>query len=593
MSFALLVPLLLALGMCFIPVWLLRRINLDQAQDYFVASQNTRPEVVRNASIAYAVRMAAFGPLFAWGASGDLWPAIIASLFFALGIYSIYLLRKPLLVFMDRALSRDQSITVHEFIAQQHGNDSRVRLLTASLTLFALMGLLVGEAVGVAAFVRAALPENANAVHLFMLGALVSTVLYATIAGHAGVMHSAQLQLGMLHLSLFGLTALLLYLHISALAPAPVHGTFAVVFVAACGAVMLYYRRSRYVDTNAIGGGRLLSRLEKILNIFITVMIVMVIVTATMQLSTAGLPTIVDNSIAALRVETSVPGVGLIALCLAPLCYPLVDVTNWQRLAGLRKSTQASVADADRGCDVLRRVFAMYAVESFLVWLFICMLGAIAVVAMQTQGGVNVLAIFVAQLVAHDNVVTAAALALLLIGVFAIALSTMSVLFSAGLCTIRYDIMPALWPELAPGHGQPSKETTARRRTLVAGGALGLVVVTVSGIADRFLPISFASSTFLAVLLAVACAQLAFAPLVLGAIVAHMRGRVGNLNAAWAMSVPVVGVTGSVAALAVYVTTGTEAWLWAAVPVCVGAAFMLFAVAAYLNARQIRMRTHS
>ncbi|MGI8895185.1 MAG: hypothetical protein ACR2HE_05965, partial [Casimicrobiaceae bacterium] len=72
MSFVTFIPLMLALGICFIPVWLLRDAKHRRAQDYFVSSQQTRPEVVRNSSIAYALRMAAFGPLFAWGASGDL-----------------------------------------------------------------------------------------------------------------------------------------------------------------------------------------------------------------------------------------------------------------------------------------------------------------------------------------------------------------------------------------------------------------------------------------------------------------------------------------------------------------------------------------
>src|SRR5262245_6030377 len=136
-------PLVVALGICLVPVWLLRQRRRGRAQDYFVASQRTRPEVVRNASTAYALRMAAFGPLFAWGANGDLWPAIIVSGCSGLGIWLIYVLRGPLAEFLDGALSEDRSNTVHEFIARQHGGDQRVRLAAASLTLLALLGLIV------------------------------------------------------------------------------------------------------------------------------------------------------------------------------------------------------------------------------------------------------------------------------------------------------------------------------------------------------------------------------------------------------------------------------------------------------------------
>jgi hypothetical protein len=592
MSFVTFLPLVLALGICFFPVWLLRYPDHRRAQDYFVSSQYTRPEVVRNSSIAYALRMAAFGPLFAWGASGDLWPAIIGSAFFGLGVYLIYILRQPLLEFLDGALSRDQSITVHEFIARQHGNDPRVRLLAASLTVFALLGLLVGEALGVAAFLKPMLPGSGAAVYLFVFAALLLMVLHAILSGHSGVMHSAQLQLGMLYLGLFGSTALLLYLHVSALTPMPPHGTFAVVFVAVCCAIMLYYRRSKYVDTDPIrratsntdpghqsSGARLLSRFEKILNPCLSVLVVLIIVVALMEFYAAGLPTIVRDSAAALQKGTRVPGVGLIALCLLPLFYPLVDVTNWQRLAAVQKDMSSSGVEPGRRSAVLRGVFGIYAVESSLVWLFMCMLGAIAVIAIETPDGADVLQVFVAQLISEDNEVTVVALPLLLICVFAVALSTMSALFSASLCTIRYDMLAAVWPELAPGQGQASKEPTATRLTLIAGGGLGLAFAAAFCVADASLQISFTSSTFIALLFAFCCAQLSFAPLVLGPIVGRTRSGFGTVSAGWALVILGFGAASGVAAVTVYLATGTEAWLWAAVPACLGSGLVLFAIA--------------
>ena len=592
MSLVTFLPLVLALGICFIPVWLLRRSDHRRAQDYFVSSQYTRPEVVRNSSIAYALRMAAFGPLFAWGASGDLWPAIVGSTFFGLGVYLIYILRRPLLEFLDSALSRDRSITVHAFIAQQHGNDPRVRLLAASLTVLALLGLIVGEALGVAAFLKPMLPGSAAPVYLVVFGVLLLMVLHAILSGHSGVMHSAQLQLGMLYLGLFGSTALLLYLHVSALTPMPPHGTFAIVFVAVCCAILLYYRRSKYVDTDPIrratsdtdpgrgsSGARLLSRFEKILNPCLSILIVLTILLALMELYAAGFSTMVRDSAAALRTGTRLPGIGLIALGLFPLFYPLVDVTNWQRLAAARKDMSSSGVEPAREAVVLRGVFGMYAVESSLVWLFMCMLGAIAVIAIETPGGAYVLQAVVARLVSADNEVTVVALPLLLICVFAVALSTMSALFSASLCTIRYDLLAALWPELAPGQGQASKEATATRRTLVAGGGLGLALAAAFCVADASLEISFTSSTFLALLFAFCCAQLSFVPLVLGPIVGRRRGGFGTVSPGWALAILSFGAASGLAAVTGYLATGTEAWLWAAVPACLGSGLVLFTIA--------------
>src|SRR5262249_60070283 len=100
---------------------------------------------------AYALKLAIFGPFFVWGASGDFWPAIINSACFGFGVSLIYILRRPLLAFLDSSLSGSRSMTVHEFIARQHGNDPPVRLLAPGLTIFAILALTIGEALVLAA----------------------------------------------------------------------------------------------------------------------------------------------------------------------------------------------------------------------------------------------------------------------------------------------------------------------------------------------------------------------------------------------------------------------------------------------------------
>ena len=172
----------------------------------------------------------------------------------------------------------------------------------------------------------------------------------------------------------------------------------------------------------------------------------------------------------------------------------------------------------------------------------------------------------------------AVALPLLLICVLAAALSTMSALFSASLCTIRYDLLAALWPELAPGQAEASKETTARRRTVAAGCGLGLGFAAAFCAADASLQISFTSSNFLALLFACCCAQLSFVPLVLGPIIGRTRGG-GTVNPGWALVILGSGAASSIVAVTVYLVTGAEAWLWAAVPACLGSGLVLFAIA--------------
>jgi hypothetical protein len=161
--------------------------------------------------------------------------------------------------------------------------------------------------------------------------------------------------------------------------------------------------------------------------------------------------------------------------------------------------------------------------------------------------------------------------------VFALALSTTSALISATLCTLRYDVLPSLRPELAPGRREPSHESTARRHTLIAGGTLAIVVASV--VAGEWLRAGAASSGLLAVLITSGCAQLSLLPLVLGPIVGRARGGNGSVSARWALAILGSGGVVTAAALGAYLIAANEAWLWAAVPACLATGALLFAIA--------------
>ena len=334
MAFVTFVSLILVLAIGFVPVRLLRRAPNRRVQDDIVGAQHTRLAVVRNASIAYAVRMVAFIPLFAWGASGDLRPAVIASACFGLGTWLVYVARRPLLEFVDDALAHDSSITVHEFVARAHGNDPRVRRVAAGVTLCALFGLVIGEALAAAAFLVPMLASSAMLAAFLFVAALVSIAVTAALSGHSGTMHSAQLQLGMLYFGLFGATLLVLYLHVSARTPLPPHVALAVAFAAVFGVLVLWYRRSRNVDTETIAGGRgegsrtarALRRFGKALNGWLSVLLVLIVILALMDLHAAGASALARASAAALTAGTRTSGVALLALGLLPLFYP-IDMT--------------------------------------------------------------------------------------------------------------------------------------------------------------------------------------------------------------------------------------------------------------------------
>jgi hypothetical protein len=131
----------------------------------------------------------------------------------------------------------------------------------------------------------------------------------------------------------------------------------------------------------------------------------------------------------------------------------------------------------------------------------------------------------------------------------------MSVLVSAALCTLRHDLAPAA---VTP---------------VMAGIGLGLAAAAGFVLAAGPLAIGFGSDAFLAWMFAFVCAQLAAAPLVAGPLVGA-----GRVPPGWALAVLAVGAASGVAAVVAYVFTGTQTWLWAAVPACLGAGFALYAV---------------
>jgi len=601
MLFLVFIPLVLCAGICLVPVCLLRRRAYSRAQDYFVSSQPTPPAVIRNSSIAHVLRIAAFGPFFALGASGDLWPAIVSTVFSGLGLLLLYVLRRPMLEFLDRALDGGRSITVHAFVARQHGGDPRVLLLASSLTLFALFGLVGGESVAVAALLKPLLLGNTALVYVAVLGMLTVAAAGAILSGQSGVMQSTQLQLGMAYLGLFGSTALLLYLHVSALTPLPPHGTFAVACVAAWCAVILWYRRSRYVDTNIIRvtdptagdtgraplAAKLLKKFEQILNPCISVFVVLVVVVAGMEFYFAGILSIGHQSIAALQAGTRLPDPGLLALALLSLLYPMVDVAGWQRIAAIEKDSDVGQAGPIRDAAMPRGICRMYAAEGSLLWLLMCLFGAIAAIATETPIDAVVMPAFMTQLVEDQNEVTVVVLPLLLVGIFAIALSAMMSMFSAGLCTIRFDILSRFLSNQTSSEAE-NDETIAIRRTIIAGAGFFLTVVISFFLADALLRVGFATSAFLALLLAFCCAQFCFAPLVLGPMLLRANGDLGAVSPQWALTVMGCSAASGAAAVAIYVASGNETWLWAAVPACLGTGLLVFTVARMTSSPRAR-----
>ncbi|MGZ3284266.1 MAG: hypothetical protein ACXU9A_16555, partial [Xanthobacteraceae bacterium] len=391
---------------------------------------------------------------------------------------------------------------------------------------------------------------------------------YALIAGNTGVLRSTQLQLGMIYFGLIGAAALLLYELISDLTQLPPFGLFGIVFVAGFCSVLVGYRRSRYVDTSPIRktfdaadpvaaareplSARLLVRFEKIFNVSISILAVFAVVVALMGLSAIGWSNVARDLVAAIGRGADISGLALVAVCLLLLFYPLVDATNWQRIAALEKDVVEIASPAEARSAGLLRLLRRYGVECALVFAFTAALGSLAVATLGPSSLMSGLDDVFRQLAAGQNLVEVIAGAFMLIGLLAIVLSAMSALLSASLCALRYDVVPLLIAG-PPSTGSPvTDEASVRRRSVMLGGGIYLIVYLVAVAAEA---LELRSTSTAALLFAVAGTQLSYVPLVLGPIIGATGRGFGPVSQGWAMVIICAGFLGTVCAVALSLAT--------------------------------------
>ena len=578
-----------------VPTLLTQRQDSTRAQETFVSSGQIVPKVIQNSVIAYAIGLVGFAPLFAWGVRGEFWTTMVYLAFVGLGLSLIYILRRPLLDFLSAALTNDSSITVHEFIARRHGNDPRVRAVAALLTVFAVSGLIICAMLGLETMLHPLLSGSVGLTKLF-IAVLFLVVITCTISfGHTGIMHSSQLQLGLLYFGLFGSTVCLLYLQVSELGAIPVQGSFAIAFIAVVSAVIYFRRRVRYVDTSSlrhivIDGAvvvrdhdplplRLLSRFQKILNsiiaILVMTLIILAVVVVAMQLYLEGVPIIADDSVSTRDAGTPVHNITLISLILLAFLHPIVDIVNWQRFAAFVKNRTGNHDNNSQWTASFKSLCATYATEVPLIGALICLFGAVAGLTLARPFGDDVVQAFIARLVMQDNFVATTVASFLLISLLAVALATMGSLFSASLCAVRYDIIPVFCPKSTSVLAGVAEGKWASRRTIIAGLAMGLATFLAFYLVGVAFEGTFASAKFLGLVFCFGCIQLSFIPLVLAPFVTK---DFGNLAPRWALAVMVVSSGIGIGITVIAFLTGNDLWFPFVVPACLGTAVSLFVI---------------
>ena len=597
MLYPALVTALAVVGAFLAPLVLSYRQAGPRASDIFSPTGYIAPRVIQNSSIVFRLGWVALAPLMAWGIVGELWPVVVYLVAVSLGLSLFYALRRPMVRALQGTSGDDRCITLHQFIARCHGDDARVRVFAATLTVFAIYGLIACVTIGVATVLRTVFPGSGALADTFVVAMVLIVVAAALPAGRFGILYATQIQLGLAYFGLFAATVLLLYLQGSAIGAMPLKGIVALLLIAIVCALVHFRRRSRYLDTSvrpstADASGtrgretfsvRLYVRLQKILNSLVGILAmtlaVLAVIVAGFEIFLGGVPAIAREGLAAFQSGTSASVMMLISLLVLPLLQPAVDVVNWQRVAvfaGLRDGGQYG---DDEWIAAFKTFGATYAREVPLMALFVVLFGVVAGLTLAGASESNATQMFLASLLAQDNAVANAVVSLLMLAVFALAAATIGSLFAAALDVIARDLGPTMRsrPTAAAG-ASAGKRTGPGSMAALVGGALMLALILATFVlAEMRSEHSFGIAGLLGAMLAFSSVQMALVPL---ALVPLLRSpdRPAGVTPVWALAVLAVGAAIGVGITVAGLVFGQAAVLPFAVPVCFVATALVFLI---------------
>lgn len=586
--------LLLSLSFYAVPAILSRLTKPEKITDQFVGAIPVSGQVFTNASVAYAIQMATFGPFFAWGAAGDLLPAMVNSAFFGLGLFLIYVFRRSILDFVSLSAEKSSSLTIHGYLSAAHGNSAAVRIISSTLTIVALWGLVTAEVIGTASIIRVLVGGDQTITYILMFGMLLLMFFYTILGGNRGVMQVDQVQLALAYLSLFGIIGLIAAFKMPLQASSEPYPILCVFILITCSVLILILRSGRFVDFSsdliqdpAIGQSVRMRRLEqgyKLVQRYLNAIVVTVVVAATVSLIAFSIRVIPEVSIASVVTsssQTNLSYIALVSLALLPLLYQIVDISNWQRIATLVRRNQSGRGEIDE--VNFRSAYLNYAIEAPVLWVLLFAIGGLAILYVGPLATDDPFGDFARKLVTGGPS-GSLLLGLLAVAVFAIALSTMDAVLSASLFAFRYDILPFLKRK------QDTETTIAESRAVRSTSTFGIIsylVVFVAYVAlDRFA--SFGTSAYLAMLIGFYTAQLAFVPLLFGALWSTRRkGHVSAvLTSSAAIGVLISGATTGLGITAAGLITGNEDLTWWAAPGCLLVSAGVFFIGLTVNSNK-------
>jgi hypothetical protein len=536
----------LAVAIYFIPVWLFRRSSYSSVRALSLSESGITPETFQSASVAYSVQMATFGPFFIWGLTRDTLAAVLNTCAFIAGLFLIYVFRGKLANFLSNRLPKDLSITPHSFISMQFQDSNLVRKMAAIVTLIGLLGILVAEMLGVLAVIEPVFARNPDARSYVMILMFLAAITYTLVGGNDGSMLSSCLQLRVVYIALS--IFLLAILNIAAsnkmglAASASILWTliFTAIILSISQVLSILPRRDlNNVDNSRKKGIKKYNTIDRLLGCFAVVLLCSV-ATYSAYLINISSTSSESASIEFWLQNKTLPTVALFSLTILPLLFQIIDISNWQKLAAT--SVTMNTNEKNNKSSNSGKAIALYAIEAPVICFLLLLLGSTLTLDPSFVGIDSFSAVATILFTSSQTAHQIASISLI-VGVFAIAFSTMDSALSAAICAYMYDIRPVATVSMHTSTKHTEQEIQRNLRVVV----LFLVVSFACLIfATHFL--KFGTDTFVTFLLAFYGAQIAFVPLILrgllisnpsslhpiGGVLALMGGTIVSLACAMA-----------------------------------------------------------
>lgn len=574
-----LIAIAIAASLYFLPSFLSRQRRVESLAEANVAARPTSPSIFTNASVAYGVQMATFVPFFLWAASGEFLQILLNTVCLGFGLGLLVVFRRPILEHLRVALIAERQVTLHGFMADQHGRAPAVQICAGLLTIIALCGIVVSEVFYMTSVLQPLLGLRDQHFYLVMALMILVMFFYTITGGNDGVQRADQFQIGVAYAGLFSSLGLLLAGTTGRLS-AVVSGSIglSMLLLIFAGGILLWLRRGRFLDPSVrsivddelkdnpvmIRLAQAYRSIETCLNWIIGLAAITCLAGAIYALFqvdwSAG-----TEALIAPAAKTSLSPVAIGALVILPLLYQICDISNWQRLAALRPDI-SDFADPDRDA-VVRRSILTYALETPIVWFFLSVFGVVAVVHVGPIEG-DALIAFLAHL-RNGNVLDQLILTLFTLAAFSIAISTMDAVMSATLYVLRSDILVFL----------PSTRDTEQQLLNLYTNLFGIaayVAVIALLLLFRYV-LDIGTLEFLPILIAFYSAQIAFLPLILAGF-ANMRAGDGrhSISAGGTLACLILSF-GTAAALTAWSLTGGPAdAAWLAIPAAIFVSLIVY-----------------